>query len=368
MSSSEKLKSIVEAVSRGEFPQETVRTVLTWFQAQRRGYRVALSIRHALDEAGLITEPDFESAYINSVISFKKKPAVMAVATGSASAEPTMVGGTGYVGTPPTSAPSDKVDQVPATVLPTPAPDPSFRLSKLAAANRIPLSVTPDAPLEEAVTKMLTHDYSQLPIMQSEREVRGAISWRSIASRLALGKVGISARDFSDNVEVIDSTSSLFDAVSLVVQHQYVLVRVSSSDRRIVGIVTSSDLSAQFQALTEPFLLLSEVENDLRRIIESKYEQKDLQAAKDPADTARIVASVHDLTFGEYIRLIENTDLWKKLDVRLDRKSFVANLNKVREIRNDVMHFDPDGIPEEDLQVLRNFARFLSRLRGIGVT
>jgi len=367
MSSSEKLNSIVEAVSRGESPKETVRTMLTWFDAQRRGYWVALSIRRALDEAGLVTEPDFESAYIDSVIEFRKKPAEI-VATISASAAPATASATCYVGAPPPSAGSDKDGQVPATVLTTPASDPSFRLSKLAAANKVPLSVAPDAPLEEAVTKMLMHDYSQLPIMQSEREVRGAISWRSIASRLALGKGGIYARDFSDNVEVINSTSSLFEAVSLVVQHQYVLVRVSSSDRRIVGIVTSSDLSAQFQALTEPFLLLSEVENDLRRIIQSKYKQEDLQAAKDPADAARIIASVHDLTFGEYIRLIENTELWKKLDVRLDRKSFVANLNKVREIRNDVMHFDPDGIPVEDLDVLRNFASFLARLRSIGVT
>jgi hypothetical protein len=132
--------------------------------------------------------------------------------------------------------------------------------------------------------------------------------------------------------------------------------------------VTSSDLSVQFQALTEPFLLLSEVENDLRRIIQSKYQQEELQAAKDPADTSRTIASVHDMNFGEYIRLLENAERWKKLEIMLDRKAFIENLNSVRRIRNDVMHFDPDGIPPEDLQVLRLFAAFLARLRSIGVT
>jgi hypothetical protein len=90
-------------------------------------------------------------------------------------------------------------------------------------------------------------------------------------------------------------------------------VLVRGPDKRIVGIVTSSDLSAQFQALTEPFLLLSEVENDLRRIIQSKYQPEDLQTAKDPADTSRTIASVHDMNFGEYIRLLENGEQWKKL-------------------------------------------------------
>jgi hypothetical protein len=52
----------------------------------------------------------------------------------------------------------------------------------------------------------------------------------------------------------------------------------------------------------------------------------------------------------------------------LDRKAFIENLNSVPRIRNDVMHFDPDGIPPEDLQVLRLFAAFLARLRSIGVT
>jgi hypothetical protein len=40
----------------------------------------------------------------------------------------------------------------------------------------------------------------------------------------------------------------------------------------------------------------------------------------------------------------------------------------VRIIRNDVMHFDTDGIPLEDLEKLREFARFLRLLQRVGVT
>jgi CBS domain-containing protein len=362
-SSPNKLTSVSEAVERGESPQETVRTILSWFNAQRRGVWVVSMIRAALEDAELTTEPDFESAYIDSIVSFRKRPIV---GVGAALAAPATASGTGHVGMANEAAVGEAVDVVIGEHQPLASTDPSFRLSKLAAANRTPLSVGPDALLEEAVTKMLTYDYSQLPIMQNEREVRGVVSWRSIASRLATGKDGSCVREFADKVEVIEASSSLLEAVSLVVQHQYVLVR--GSDRRIVGIVTSSDLSAQFQALTEPFLLLSEIENDLRRIIQAKYDQPELQAAKDPADTSRTIKSVFDMTFGEYVRLIDNPDRWKKLNVKLDRNSFVGNLNSVRRIRNDVMHFDPDGIPPEDLNELRNFAGFLARLRNIGVT
>jgi DNA-directed RNA polymerase specialized sigma54-like protein len=39
-----------------------------------------------------------------------------------------------------------------------------------------------------------------------------------------------------------------------------------------------------------------------------------------------------------------------------------GQLDQVRKIRNDVMHFDPAGIQATDLQSLRNFARFLRKL------
>ena len=39
----------------------------------------------------------------------------------------------------------------------------------------------------------------------------------------------------------------------------------------------------------------------------------------------------------------------------------------MREDRNDVMHFDPDGIEESDMESLRAFAQFLKRLRDMGV-
>lgn len=74
-----------------------------------------------------------------------------------------------------------------------------------------------------------------------------------------------------------------------------------------------------------------------------------------------------DLSFGEYVRLLENDAQWQKIRLPIDRGVFCNLLDKVREIRNDVMHFDPDGVPPEDLERLRYFANLLQRLQTIGI-
>jgi hypothetical protein len=123
-------------------------------------------------------------------------------------------------------------------------------------------------------------------------------------------------------------------------------------------------LSLQFQQLSEPFLLLSEIENYIRLLISRSFGSADLRAAKEPSDLARDIESVSDLTFGEYIRLIENDKGWAKLNVPIDRKVFCDGLERVRAIRNNVMHFDPDGVEPKDLEALRDFARFLQSLKS----
>jgi hypothetical protein len=162
----------------------------------------------------------------------------------------------------------------------------------------------------------------------------------------------------------VSADDSLFAAIGVIVEHQYVLVR--ASDQRVTGIVTTSDLSLQFQQLAEPFLLLGEIENHVRRLIDGKFTAQELAGASDPSDDERQVTSVADLTFGEYVRLLENPENWKRLKLGVDRAVFVKELDRIRAIRNDVMHFDPDPLGEENLGALRRFVGFLQKLRDIG--
>ena len=331
----------------------TVRMFLSWFwSSQRRGRWITSLIRERLEEAGLTTTPDFESTYLDAEIAFE-------LATGEAN--------------PITEAQGEPAQTVKAadnneTRVPPPAfADPTYRISKLAAANRVPVSVKADAKIAEAITLMMTNDFSQLPVMGNERDVKGMVSWQSIGTRLALGQAPTSARGAMDPHAEVSSDASLFTAIPVIVEQGYALVR-SASDKRIVGIITTSDLSLQFQQLSEPFLLLGEIENHIRRIINARFTPDELAAAKDEADGTRSVASAADLTFGEYKRLLEEPSRWAALHLDLDRGVFIQILERVRVIRNDVMHFDPDGIEDASLATLREFVKFLRTLQTINAT
>ncbi len=407
------LEMIATSLRRGDPTQQTtVRSLLQWFGAQRRGSWIVKDVRRALGRAGLRTEPDFESAWLDGQISFVLRGASSKDVTHSVEpqqsspenpASPVSVPSPSAIGveqdslpTPPpagneSSPPNESTQVWGVTPSATPllsaenavdenggsehpavpadgADDPTHRISKLAGANRPPVSVKPDSALSEAVTVMLENDFSQLPVMPNERDVKGVVTWQSIGSRLALGRGATTVRevmDMSAETTIVGLGESIFSVIPKLVEHGYVLVRGTAN--RIVGIVTASDLSLKFKELSEPFLLLSEIENRVRNLISLHFAPSELSCVKDPNDEDRTIDSVYDMTFGEYVRLLEDPERWNKLATRLDRRSFVKSLGNVGRIRNDVMHFDPDGILPEKLTALRNFALFLRRLDSIEV-
>ncbi|MBZ0143570.1 MAG: hypothetical protein K8F56_08310 [Rhodocyclaceae bacterium] len=328
----EKLTAVAEQLKKGVVPpKESVRAFLLWFDAERRGYRVIRRIRGALRRYSVATSPDFEWAYIDGQITFIKAP-------------------------PEAQAPQGVADDS--------APDPTYRIGRLGSANRVPTHVAPDASLQQVTTVMMSNDFSQVPVMTGPRDVKGIVTWKTIGMRLALKKPVATAKECMEEAKVVAATEPLFSAISIIATHDYTLVQ--AQDKTICGIVTASDLNEQFRLLAEPFLLVGEIENGVRRLLHGKFTLAELNSAKVPGDDGRQIDTPADLNFGEYIRLVEKEENWKKLKVEIDRVTFVAQLNRVRDIRNDVMHFDPDGLDDADLVFLREFAQFLKRLRDAG--
>ena len=343
------LQKLNEQVDRGEQPGETVRTLLSWFGAHRRGFWKVKAINSALQSLQLKTTPNYEYAYIDELIGFVRA-------------------------TPPTAevvdvteSSDDKADSTPiedpVSIGFSSTDDPTYRVGKLVAANNAPTSVAPAAAVAEAITIMLANDYSQLPVMTGTRTVKGMISWQSLGSRLAVGQTVSTVSDCMEKCHEISSEISIFEAISHVVRYDAVVVRDTSN--LVAGIVTTHDLSLQFRQLGEPFLLLGEIENHIRTMIDGKFLKDELEAVRDPEDSDREINDVSDMTFGEYLRLVENADRWNKLGLGIDRKVFISKLDRVREIRNDVMHFDPDGIADDDLVTLRLFVQFLQNLQEL---
>ena len=344
------LKEVADQVNNGKERRESVRTLLSWFGAARRSYRNVRQIRKALSRTKLKTDPDFEEAWIDASLAFVIKPKPLSKA-------PTKEGAT-----PPLfeTASAEGINEMPIPKKSAEDVNNRVKIGMLAAANRPPLCVSPDTRVEEAITLMLQNDYSQLPVTTTVRDVKGIFSWKSLGSRLALGKQCEKVSEYMESASETTLAASLFEAIQQIVEHECVLVRDGS--RTLTGIVTTADLSHQFAQLGEPFLLLGQIENHVRNLMADKYTANELVAARNPADVDRSIVDVSDLTMGEYIRFLENPERWKKLAIKIDRKTFVEELKRIGRIRNDVMHFDPDGPSPDDLTTLRKFSRFLNDL------
>ncbi|MDE2979213.1 MAG: CBS domain-containing protein [Acidobacteriota bacterium] len=324
-------KEARDAIKGGAAPSPqrlTVRDLLRLSGYARRGSGVVSEIRNALEKHGLRTLPDFENTWIDGAISVELD---RESANGSVSTEAAVE-------------------------------DPTVRIDALAAAHRTPTVVDPDSPLEAATTLMLLNDYSQLPVTKNRRKIQGMISWKSIGSRLSSGvECSLVRHCVNPEVKEVRLRSPLLDAVADIATHGYTLVR---ADGEIVGIVTTSDLSREFLELASPFLLIGEIERYLHILAHGRFTREELQAVLPGGLTASGTA---DLTLGGYCRLLQNPEHWEKLHLRFSRGEFIRRLEEVRNIRNDVVHFRPDGLAPENLQVLQGLVAFLRHLARMGV-
>lgn len=241
--------------------------------------------------------------------------------------------------------------------------DPIKRLGLLKAANTKPTSVDNSDPLQKAVTLMMLNNYSQLPVMKGPRTIVGYISWETIGEAISKGEASELVKDYKrETVRTLKRDTPLLRAIYEVYKHDFIVV--TGEDGTPCGIVTTADISSQFLTWTEPFVMLEQIENLIRHILDGKILKEDLE--KVCQEESRKPESIDDLTFGEYIALMENPKQWERIGLKsVDRALFVQSLNEVREIRNDIMHFDPEGIDDSSRGKLKAMGDYLTKLANL---
>ena len=205
---------------------------------------------------------------------------------------------------------------------------------------------------------MLTEERDYLPVMTSNWEVKGVVSWKSVATRLALGQRCETVGDCMEDAQEVAHHASMFVASERIARSGYVLVR--GKDRAVTGMVTAADLSVAFGTLGKPFLLIGEIELLVRDLVESHVGEDDLRRGHH--DQERESYEIGDLSFGELIRLLQHPESWEKVGLPVDKQTLLGRLEEVRVVRNAVMHFDPDGLTDEQLALLEQTSRFLQRV------
>lgn len=299
----------------------TPRELINAFRCEKRTSGNRAKINKYLQDNYLETEPDYNNAWIDGEITLRHKKKAKSKS----------------------------------------GADPIQRIKILPAANIEPITIKQDASIKEAVTLMMLHNFSQLPIINGPKNPVGFISWETIGRGLTNGTNSDRASDFmSKDIAILDYETPLLEAIAVIIKKEFAIVK--KQDKSISGIITIVDISEQYLTLTEPFLLLEQIENHIRRILNGKFLIEELNAICKIGDAVRSIEHIDDLTFGDYVRIIENPEQWKKLNLTVDRSYFIKQLDKVRKIRNDIMHFNPEGISEEQKKDLTLMSGFLMQV------
>jgi predicted transcriptional regulator len=362
----EELRSLEKTVPDGEHPDLEVRQDEFWQSAKKAaesGSPIRLSVRELigtwgargrdleinervsadLGRYGMTTEPDFRVVTLDDTVA-------IVLATQRATDE----------------APTSPVEDASALEA-TPAEinvavshdeeawDHGLTIGNLPSASKEVCSVTPGATFEEAITLMLIKDFSQLAVMTSPRDLKGAVSWKSIAkARNAHPGAQLSAAIV--RAEAVPYTADLISMLPVIERQEFVFVR--GPDRCITGIVTLADVVEAYGQMASPFFMIGRIDRSLRRMIEATFTMKTITPLINP-DGLRSISSYDRLTMGDYQRILENPDCWARLGWPLDRKIFCNCLEKIATLRNNIMHFNNDPLPDDTLEMLQNFVNLL---------
>lgn len=317
----------------------SVRDFLAIWGVQRRYPAAVEQIKNDLDERGLVTVPPFTEGSIESRITVL---AGGAEPDESGSSAMTRLTGTTGLATEVQSAlhAAGHLAHEESS-----AETVAYRVSNLESANRMPECVRVGDSMKTAMTIMVLRGYSQLPVLDPDGRLRGVVSWESIGrAHMADPQADLEAATVR-GLEA-DRSDDLLDWIGAVQQSGYVLVR--DHDHKVCGLVTASDLTVQFGTRVRPFVLVEEIEQRLRRVVDRTIPLDRIRAVVRGRRATQVNSSAN-LTFGNYGHLLKDPDNWAALGWAIDQEYFLAALEECRQFRNSLMHFSPDPVTDDQL-------------------
>jgi predicted transcriptional regulator len=215
------------------------------------------------------------------------------------------------------------------------------------------LRLEPRRPVRDAMAELRDREYSQAPVI-SNGIVIGVFSFRAFAEevgelallewnqrRCAPGDLEV--RDCLEDFQfarVTDELSSVFDALD---RDNGVLV---GAPDRLIGILTPMDVLRYFHEIASPFVLMSEIEIALRRLIKDALSDEAIaEAAKeclaDAYNNRDVPTTLEAMTLGDYESLIGFGKTWPSFQhvFGSNRIHTKTRLAEIGGIRNDLFHF-----------------------------
>ncbi|MGW4486150.1 restriction system modified-DNA reader domain-containing protein [Amycolatopsis sp. NPDC004368] len=305
----------------------SVRELLGFWGAKDRGDQVS-QIETDLANHGLVTVPGFRAVTLDTFVELRTPPEDTTAADDAAAGE------------------DDEGDL-----------DVRTKLGNLTELDGVE-SVSPNSTLEEAITKMILNDVSQLAVLNGPRNLRGAITWQSIAEARHRKPEAALADAVDPSAQALPYDRDLFEVLPVLQERKFVFVL--DQTRAVMGVVTTTDVARHYGQLSTPFVQLGELDQTLRWIVSRAFDLPTIRPL-----CARKITGFDQLTMGDYQNILGSRELWPKLGWPLDREVFTARLDEIRLIRNKVMHFHPDPAPPDAVDKLRQFNKMLHKYREL---
>lgn len=214
----------------------------------------------------------------------------------------------------------------------------------------------------DALEQMVDSGYSQLPVCDESDRVVGVFSYRSFSKRALdlkgnkLDPAELCVRDCMEEAIFISPDTYIdTDRATDWGAIDYVLV---GAPEKVIGVLCVADVFGRLNDFAEAFVLLYEIELDLRDVIKRMLNGDQLQALFEEFTQPKScpVQSLEDMTFSQYHEIICSRDRWEIFEplFQTRRELALKDLMDINELRNVVFHFRRQ-ITTRDTDRLRRF-------------
>ena len=260
----------------------------------------------------------------------------------------------------------------------------AYQIYQIVEGKGPPVSVTKNDSVSTALSLMIEHDYSQLPVVSREEKAKdmvvetaeGMITNESILRGIRNFKTNIeylSVRDVMVSAPIHSFDDDLFDILDRLKDSNAVLITEDIGlGANLVGIVTSYDATEYFRTRTEDMMRVEDIELIIKEFIRTAYTNDKGEIIETDLNSVISLMTSHrqtdtpldfdDLSLGEYVNMLVRKQTWGFFEpiFNISRDSIIELLNGIRETRNELAHFRGD-ITAEQRDRLRFASDWLSK-------
>lgn len=224
-------------------------------------------------------------------------------------------------------------------------------LAQVLAQRKPPVCAAFDATIGDALKVMTENRFGQMPVIDADGHLHGLISQQGIAglyfhTRGKTPLLELSVNHALEAVTILSPDDHLFKAVESLAAPRTNAVVVADQGH-LAGLLTGKDMIHFFRSLFEGIMLAEEVELILRDYTAKAFpDEASLNAAAmatfgpGPNEPTLPRRNPHKLSFGDRMQLLCAAPNWPRVEPIFEPQPvFVTLMNRVREVRNELMHF-----------------------------